>query len=233
MINLVKLQEDLTFKLLSEAALERINIVQLRKLVIESRLEIKLLTLTPRNGRIGCGAVVEMPALTVPSPNAPGPEGEFLISVLVLENPLYSMMATTGTLLQAEETALRVLEIGHRFFLRDVAEFNAAKNAVEPVESEKGLVAYRVTFGFRHAATPAARVEVPVVSDTGGLVTLTCATAEADIYYTTDDSFPGSGNPAAQRYLEPFTVDNDTVLRVAAYRSDLTGSDVDRGTITF
>jgi hypothetical protein len=238
MIDLVKLQEDWTFKLLSEPALDRINIVQLRKLVIESKLDVKLLTLKSRNGRNGCGAIVEMPVFGVTSPAAPGPEGEFEISVLVSENPILNMVASTGTLMQAEEVSMRILEIGHKFFMRDVAEFSAAKNmfsrnAVEPVEVDKGLVSYRVSFGFRHSATPAGRVSTPLVSETGGRVTLTCSTAGASIFFTLDDSFPGPGNPAAARYESPFQVDTGTILRVAAYAESMTGSDVDRGTINF
>lgn len=233
MIDLVKLQEDWTHKLLSEPALARINIMQLRKMVISSQVDFKLLTKAPRNGRLGCGAVVEMPTFSVPSQPAPGPQGAFELTVLVAEMPTLNTNATTGTLQSAEEVAMTILEIGHRFFVRDTAEFVAAKQAMEPAEFEAGHVAYRVRFAFLHAPTPAARVAVPEIAETAGLVTLTCSTAEADMFYTTDDTFPGSSNPTATRYAGPFQVDSGTVLRVAAYRDGFTGSDVDRATINY
>ena len=233
MIDLVKLQEDWTFKLQSEPALENINIIQLRKLVIASQIDFKLLTLTARNGRSGCGAVIEMPTFNVPSQNAPGPMGSFELTVLVAEMPTINMAGATGTLQSAEEVAMRIMEIGHRFFIRDAAEFVASKNAMEPAEFEPGHVAYRVRFAFLHSPTPATRCSIPTISETNGLVSLACETSGADIYYTTDDTFPGPANPSATRYTAAFQVDSGTVVRVAAYKDGLTGSDIDRATINY
>lgn len=233
MIDLVKLQEDWTHKLLSEPALNRINVVQLRKLVIESQIDFKLLTKTARNGRLGCGAVIEMPTFSVPSASAPGPQGAFDLTVLVAEMPLLNMSAASGTLQSAEEVAMRIVEIGHQFFMRDTAEFIAGKQALEPAEFEKGHIAYRVRFSFLHAPTPAARVAVPAIAEAAGTLTLTCATAGAAIFYTTDDSFPGLGNSRAVPYTDPFLVEPGTVVRVAAYLDGMSGSDVDRATINY
>lgn len=233
MIDLVQMQEDLAFKLLSEPSLARVNVLQLRKMVIASQVNFKLLTTTKRNGRLGCGAVVEMPTFSVPRPGAPGPEGLFEFTVLVAEQPTLNMQANSGTLLSAEEAALRIVRMTHKFFLRGYGEFAASRQTWEPAEFEPGHVAYRVRLGFLHTVTPENRVAVPTVSDVEGLVTLACTTADARIYYTLDGSLPGSGNPVAAMYAEPFQVDSGTTLRVAAYHDDYEGSDVDEGTINY
>jgi hypothetical protein len=240
MIDLVKLQEDWWYKLLSESALERINVKLLRKEVIANRVDFALLTKTVRNGRMGCAAVVEMPTFDVPQANAPGPQGAFELTTLVAEHPTLNMSAVSGTLESAEAVALKILDIGHRFFVRDVAEFVAARQALEPAQDfdQAGHVAYRVRFAFLHASEQSGRVLVPTAEELApaeGLhtVTLTCGTAGADIFYTLDDSFPGVGNPGAVRYEAPFAVASGTVVRWAAYKAGLSGSDVDRATINY
>lgn len=232
MINLVKLQQDWALKLLSEPALARINVVQLRQMVVESRIDVRLITRTARNGRSGCGIIVEMPTFSVPSASAPGPAGAFDLTFLVVESPVVNHAAATGTLQSAEEVAMILLDLGHRFFVRDTAEFSAARQAMEPAEADPGHVAYRVRLSFLHTPTPSARVATPDIAEAGGVVTLTCATADADIYLTTDDSFPGPGNPVAALYAGPVPVEWGTILRVAAYKDGLAGSDVDRVVIT-
>jgi hypothetical protein len=51
------------------------------------------------------------------------------------------------------------------------------------------------------------------------------------IYYSTDGSFPGSGNPNAIIYTTPFTVASGTIVRTAAYYPGLQGSMVDTFTV--
>ncbi len=44
------------------------------------------------------------------------------------------------------------------------------------------------------------------------MATITCSTAGASIYYTTDGSFPWSGNPNATLYTAPFPIPPDDML---------------------
>ena len=55
---------------------------------------------------------------------------------------------------------------------------------------------------------------------------------DAEIYYTTDGSFPGPGNSAAVLYSAPFAVASSTVVRWAAYASGKLGSSTGMATIT-
>jgi hypothetical protein len=60
-----------------------------------------------------------------------------------------------------------------------------------------------------------------------GNLTLTCATADAQIFYTTDGSTPsksGSGNSESKQYVSPLPVESGDVVRVAAYVSGMNKS---------
>jgi hypothetical protein len=83
----VELQEHLYYGLLSESLLSNINVVLYRKLRLGSEINLDAIWQTPRNGKAGCGILVEMPALRVLHPNVSGPPGSLEISCAVLEEP--------------------------------------------------------------------------------------------------------------------------------------------------
>jgi hypothetical protein len=150
------------------------------------------------------------------------------LTVLVIEAPTLNLSAKSGTLISAEDWAMRILETAHGFYLDAVGEFVAAQQAVEPAEVDGGKVAYRVRLQCLGAASQRAKVAAPAVSEVNGAIQATCETAGADIYLTLDGSFPGPGNSAALRYEAeaPVAVQPGMRLRAAAYREGLRGSDV-------
>lgn len=225
MIDLAKLQEDWLAKLLSEPALDCLNVMGLRKEVIANRVDFALLTKTARSGRMGAGAVVEMPTITVPQQNAPGPQVLIELTTLVAEMPTLNMSASSGTLISAEEWAMRILDVGHRFYHAGWGEFVAAKQALEPSDfPQAGHVAYRVRMTCLGGGGQTQQVQGVTATRADGLLTLACGTEGADIYYTTDGGFPGPGNSAAVRYAGP-VADPGEVL-AAAYKAGMRGSDV-------
>ena len=75
----------------------------------------------------------------------------------------------------------------------------------------------------------------------GGVVTLTCATPGAAIWFTTDDSYPypgtkddGYADSTSQLYSDPITLalDTPTLIRAASYQDGYIGSSIERFTIT-
>ncbi|MCA9188880.1 MAG: lamin tail domain-containing protein, partial [Planctomycetales bacterium] len=64
-------------------------------------------------------------------------------------------------------------------------------------------------------------------------LTLSTATANADIYYTYDGSVPAPNNSAAVPYDTPFMVDGTTTIRAAAYRTDFSRSPIGTNTYVF
>lgn len=232
MSKLVQLQDDLFAKLQSEPLLANINIVQERKQTLANQTDLSLIWLTPRNGRRGCGVLVEMPTIGVKAPNLPGPEHFYGINCVVIEEPTTNFGPTSGTLQDAESVAELVLQCLCHLTFDDLGSLYAASTAIRPTTEFEGVLAYRVALQMRSLITPTAKTGQPEIAESTGTITLTAGHADDLTYYTTDDSFPGSANPAATLYTEPFTVEVGTVVRWAGYRPTLFGSDVGRVTIT-
>ena len=64
-------------------------------------------------------------------------------------------------------------------------------------------------------------------------LTITCATSEATLYYTTDGSLPDPQNPSAFIYEKPLPVSTTTTLRVRAFLDGYEPSNTDTQTYLF
>ena len=225
MNDIVQLQSDVGEALLSHEGLASVNVVQYRKLRVQSEVDLGAIYAVGRNGKSGCGVLVEMPTFEVSHPNLPGPSAELVITCAVLEEPNLNLEPTGGTGLSAEDVAQRVLDSLHGLDLEGTGALYADKRAIQPAEEFQGLVAYRVALRLRSLRPQTARVATPTIVEAGLNVTLTCATAGAAIYYTMEGSFPGPSNAGAVLYAESFTM-TGAVLRWAAYKSGMVGSNV-------
>jgi hypothetical protein len=249
MNDFVQLQEDLTQGLLAEPGLRFINVVQYRKLRLQSEIDWSTVYTAPRNGRAGCGILVEMPAFEVLHPNVSGPVGNLVLSCVALEEPNLNYGPATGTQMSAEEVSRFILDSSHQWEiggagvmsavreairglwrtedLRGVVGQGTLRDAIWDAQRFEGLVAYRVKLQMQAAATPVARVSQPAVQVQQSRVSLSSATAGAEIYYTWDGSFPGPGNPRAIKYSGPLPAAGP-VLRHAAYKPGMFRSSVVR-----
>lgn len=232
MINFVQLQEDVAQALLSCDLLASVNVAQYRKFRLQSEIDWSALWQTVRNGRSGCGVLVEMPTFDVVHPNLPGPEGSFKFSCAVVEEPNLNLEPSGGTLLSAEDVAQIVLETLHQLVIDGTGSFYAFGRAIQWTDDfGGGLVAYRVTLEMRCPRTPRAQVAIPTILEAAGLVTLTCTTAGADVFYTEDGSFPGPSNPGAVKYAAPFDVSGleaPASVRWAGFKEGMNMSGVGR-----
>ena len=249
MNDLVQLQTDLTQGLLAEPALQFINVVQYRKLRLQSEIDWSAVYARPRNGRAGCGVLVEMPAFEVWHPNVPGPVGNLVLSCVVLEEPNLNNDPATGTGLSAEAVSQFILNSSHQWEIGGAGVLSAVREAIrglwrtEDLRSAlaksslrdaiwdalrfEGLVAYRVKLSLQAAPPLTPRVAAPLASVTGGQLNLACATANAQLYYTLDGTFPGAANPTAALYTSPLPVPpSGTLLRAAAYADNCFRSSV-------
>lgn len=228
MIDLVQLQSDVTMALLSDARLAAINVVQYRKLRQQSEVDASAIYAVPRKGeQAGSGVLVEMPTMRVTEPNLPGPSGQFLVTCVAVEEPNLNLTPVTGTQVQAEDVAQMVLECLHGLLIEGLGSLYADDRPITPTDEFQGLVAYRISLRLRLTSNPKQidRVAIPTIQEAGLQVTLACATAGADIYYTEDGTFPGPGNAAAVKYANTFAM-TGTVLRWAAYKAGMVGSNV-------
>lgn len=232
MTDWVTLQDDLTNVLLSTDFLANINIVQLRKLRLQNEINQAVIYTRTRNGRSGCGVLVEMPTCECKRPNVTGPVLDLVCPFLIAEQPAINMNVKTGTLLSAEEVAQRVLEVTHLWQNEGMGGLVSSPKPIEPVEYIAGVVAYRVRLQLLNPRAQTARVLNVTSSVTDLEVTLACATTGAEIYWTPDESFPGMSNPGATKYSAPFTVASGTIVRAAAYATDYLPSNVKRFTVS-
>lgn len=225
MTDFVQLQEDLTFALLSLETLSDVNIVQYRKLRLQSEIDFSAIWMTLRAARSGAGVLVEMPTARVQSPNVSGPAFDLTQTFLVLEEPNLNFTPETGTLKSAEVIAQLILEALHLFNLQGIGTLTG-EGIAEASEVPPGILAYRVSFKLTVGRPQTTRCAAPVISLAAGLATLTTTTSDAEIRYTLDGTFPGAANPAAQIYSAPVAVNSGETIRCATWKTGCNPSEV-------
>ena len=232
-----QLQRDLAFAFASDSRLQTVNIVTREQLLADqSRLPDETLSaevlayITPRNGKMGVGVIVEKPRFEVPNPQAPGPQGEIVLESLVMEDQLTNMDPGEGTLLAADYVAQVLLEVGHGWNLNYQSDFVADRQAMVEAKEWQPLRAYRVSHRMILSRAQTARVTTPAITtDTPapGYITLTNdpSTPAAAIYYTLDGDSPAPDNAQATLYAGPFAAPAGTsTLRWAAYQANYLNS---------
>lgn len=147
------------------------------------------------------------------------------LTVRIIENPLVNEGAE-GTHVPAEQLALDTLMYLHGWDAGRKHEFRGDESNAVRAANIVGKVAYDVTVYCYHGADNAQQVAVPVMTVGGGDITLTCAAASAEIWYTLDGSFPGPSNAEAVEYEAAFASVPGAVLRAAAYKGGNAPSDV-------
>jgi len=229
---LLSLQQDLVDKLNSESWFYYISVVSLRAQVISQEIQRRLPHLAGKNGRKGCGVLVNMPRIDALQPNLAAPQGDILISIDVIEQPEINFNPG-GTMLTAEETARAIRATLHQFAIEGKILLYQDKKAIQPLDALEypGCLAYRVNLRGRMSELPQSKCVVPTISEAGGSVALTTTDTGASIYFTVDGSFPGASNPSALTYSGPFTVASGATVRWAAYLAGYLGSDVAQATI--
>lgn len=227
MTNFLQLQLDLLGVLENSESLQNNFCILYRKFRQDSEIEFSALYQTIRNGRAGCGLMVEMPRFEVVAPNSPGPERKLLIDVLIVEEPNMNMEPTTGTEVSAEEAADFVLEECGDLGIEGIGETYPDQRTINPAHDiPDGLIGYRVTLVVFDDREKKTRVPQPTITENAGTITFTnqAGFEDADIFYTQDGTFPGEANPSAVKYAAPFDASQIEQVRWRAYRKGNTGS---------
>lgn len=240
--NFIKFQNFVAHYLCSYNALDRVNIVTRERLLAdESRLPDETLAVevlaytTPReggDGRIGAGIIIEKPGFETTAPNLPGPEGHLTLEILVLEDRLTNSGPTEGTQLAADQICQTIMDALHWQQFEGFGQMFSDRNAMTEARDFQPLSAYRLRFKLRMPRAQTEKVAQPTITEVALSVTLACATADAQIYYTLDESYPGRSNPGAILYSAPFTVVAGDIINAAAYKEALTPSHMIQATVT-
>ena len=205
---LTALQSEALNRLLSESYFSDITGYVEDDSVTLTKIQNTLRGIQLKGGKQGAAFVVRMPRLVVSGGDVAGPEGVAEIVVECVHLPVYNDTDRGGTGKDADEIALYAVNTLHEYLPRGLdgvrGNFMAGTDAIEPVgASEKG-VAYLARVRVPVTVGRTRRVARPAASAGGGNITATCSTAGASIYFTTDGSYPGSGNSAATLYSAPF-----------------------------
>src|SRR5581483_7826276 len=204
---LLTLQQDLVDKLNSEAWFSYISVVSWRKQVVQLEIEKRQPHLQGKNGRKGCGVIINMPRIHATQPNLSPAQGDILVGIDVVEQPEINFNPG-GTMVTAEETARTVRQTLHQFAIEGKILLYQDKKAIEPLPDKEypGCLGYRVNLRGRMAELSQPKCVVPSISEEEGFVTLGTSDLGATIYYTLNGSFPGATNAVAEIYTIPFAV---------------------------
>lgn len=113
-------------------------------------------------------------------------------------------------------------------------KFEVALPATAPTSTSRVYIDSVSIFGYPSA--PSSTVEMPVITPNSGnfiepvTVSMTCATAGAEIRYTTDGTTPTS---TSTLYSAPFTVNTTTTVKAMAFFGSMTPSNMATATYTF
>jgi len=216
-------QPDVYNKLLSEAYFANIAIFMIREKRLDTEVNRALSGLQGRNGKGGAAIEVLMPTLKTALPDTAGPVCVLEQRLIVKEQPTVNL-GTNGTGLSCDQL----------FFLGGPMQgFYAAPSFYKYIDTGSGkpFVAIQVSLNATFVLTSLQRTVAPAAAAQTVTLTDQQSGGGSAIYYTTDGSFPGGGNPNAIQYTMPFTVASGAIVRTASYNGILQGSMVDTFTV--
>jgi hypothetical protein len=224
-INIVQVQKDITGVLASADSLLTVNVKEFREMQLQSEVDVTKIYTTVRNGRTGCGVLVEMPVAICDRPAVNGPVLDWIFPVTVVENPTVNMNKRIGTLLSAEEVCQLVLDVLHLYADDGLGTLQADKNVITKNTEYAGCIAYRLNFKLIGKTQQTERVKNLSYSLAGGFLTIASPTADTEIRFTLDKSFPTKiGNAASLVYTGPLPVASGDLVRAVAYKPLLLNS---------
>ncbi|HWY30889.1 MAG TPA: chitobiase/beta-hexosaminidase C-terminal domain-containing protein [Candidatus Acidoferrum sp.] len=242
MIDLIQAQDDIFGILMSSPQLATVNIVEERKSLLNSEIQIDTIWQTVRNGCSGNGLLIEIPGILCDSESVTGPPQQVELSFVSFQNGDAAFIPRSGNApagvpvagsgLFAEQIEQYLVDILHLLNISGIGTMRVAGRFSSPAREYAGVNARRTRIVMtprQTAQTP--RTAIVTVAVNGGLATLACATAGAAIYYTVDGSFPSNPTAAidpvknvpingnSRLYTAPFAVTAGQVIRAAAYLS--------------
>lgn len=239
MIDLIQVQADVFGLLMSSPELANVNIVLERKFIVDQTVEMDAVWQTPRNGKSGCGVLVEEPDISTRDSNVSGPPQVVDLSFVCFQNGDAAFTPGYGSGLFAAEVEQHVLDALHLQSFGRLGTIQAEGKHSSPARDYPGINARRLTLKVKPLATrQTPRTAGPQASVDAGVCTLTTATAGADIWFTTDGTFPADSrtaldpisneavNAASSLYLAPFAVSSGQIIRAAAYKTGFNPGEV-------
>ena len=239
---ITELRSDLANRVRAELAIEggryaSVVVVTEGEQTIEETLAKTFSPMEGQEGRAGLAVIVAFPRVRRVERDLEGPPGELRSSLFVACNPLVNSDANAGTQILPETLAHLLCSRLHAVKLNDdVDELRGDKEAIKPASIVGIPLALEVPFDCRDVTIDPVNIVAPAVmtpaSGSATAVTLTCATAGAEIWFTTNGNLPGKGVAGATLYTAPIAIAAPTTLRAAAYKAGCVGSAVTKSAFT-
>jgi hypothetical protein len=228
---LADLQHELRDRLKGDSYFSDITVLAEREGEIQNKIDRALKAMTATGGKIGLAVVIGVAAAQVNNADAPGPMfDDASFEVLVFEHVLMNASAS-GTKKAAVDAAVRAAQVLHHYRPAPLGQTLYCDKAALTYEGlrDESTVVYKIRIRVPANHDVLDKVAIPSISSTGTAtpqtVTLSCGTSGASIYYTTDGSYPRSGNTAAPLYSTPFVLSQAATLRVVAFKTGYVASD--------
>jgi hypothetical protein len=195
-----------------------VTVLEQNKGATEDDVLQALSTLNEKVGKNGACVVVLMPELLPATPDVPGPEYRVRVTVQVIVQPLFND-GDSGTGKSAEQIARRVRQLLHNY---DGGWGTWTFAGMDPLPVTEGQVSYGVAFTRTGRHPRQVKLSLPMGDPDEAAVP--CAVtlegpAGADLYYTTDGTYPTPGAAGTTLYSSAIAIAEPTTLRVVAYRA--------------
>lgn len=225
---LIRAKTDVYHRLLGDEALAAVSVLLDDEHSPSMRDQVKMGPKNRRAGKTGaCVIVRAVGILGLDSGETPTPLMQMAIVCEVVEDVLINA-GSDGTGINAGEIVARLVQTLHQSHYDERftgLRLSASAPVVEIEDEQPGRRGFVVTFSANQMQFDVvATCQSVAISDNSGTITLTCGTSGATIYYTTDGTYPGSGNSAATAYTAPFEVDAGTIIRAAAEKTGMNPS---------
>jgi hypothetical protein len=244
-----QLQSDVYGRIASASYFQDVPVILNEKGLIPVDVENAIKVFITKQNKSGAAVVVDRPSRIVNTPEPSGPQFQVAIPVVVVEFPLTNR-TPSGTNKSIESLTSEIMHLVHGWRPSpSVGQIWCGEDAVSPVVGTDRMIASQVLFRSHMRFASPSRVALPVITQIGTELSITCNTPDASIYYTTDGSFPWVGNPNASLFgitflitqtgqiivtqngdplivATPVQVSAGTYVRAAAYHQSKQGSDV-------
>jgi Fn3 associated len=200
------------------------------KMHLQQEVDVATALQTGRNGRAGALCVVEMPEPESAQNNISGVIEDQHFNVMVIEQVDINM-AQGGTNIFAEEICQRVKDILHLWAddLYGTIKLAGKTNFVRDANRFPGCMVYSIPFVLpKCKSTQTQRCSTVQIVNNSGVITMTCATVTATIFYTLDGTTPTNqdgGNANSVQYSAPFNANAGTLIRAAAFEPTMNQSE--------
>jgi hypothetical protein len=231
------MQQELVALLKSDEVLGGLPILDERLGDIIRELNKNLGVYNDVAGKLGACVIVQSPTAEDDMPAAAGGVLDSDWTILVCEDPTVND-GPSGHQKRALKIVRRIVRVVKLYAAQGLCTaLVPLKPCIRPAIVDGVPLAYQARFRTTEQAQGTnAKVAQPTIAPASGVapqvVTITCATAGAAIYYTLDGSPPWSGNAQANLYAAPVNVAAAGTLRARAFKAGMIGSNAAAGQYT-